>query len=197
MSVVFRIHAGGLKGFTRAFGREFRNVIVTDQAVEDAAKRGVEIMKEMVGSQGSGRVYTTEWRTLKDKGGTYYVAPIAVNLDPGHRASRPFDPPALFRGNLQKGIDWQLKRVKKGEGAVAEVFVVGEEEKLASLEFGAPGHHSSHPEGLAPRPFVRPTIEKLQRELRGIYRKSITAEAKKRSKRFRHWMRGLFSGKRK
>ncbi len=166
-------------------------------AVDWAARRGVDIILSKLNQPARGETYDIAFRTLVDSAGRFYVAPLhGVTQDRGplpHQASAPFDPPRTWSGELEGGVGWE--RIQGAPpGAAARVYIKGDEEKLESLEYGAPGHHSSG--GLEPRPFVRASREQLGREIPVLYRNHIRSEVKRGVKAYRRWVRNIFAKKR-
>jgi hypothetical protein len=197
MADVFEItNVKAMARFRQLWSKKFRNILVeaTQDSISAAARRGTEIMTDLVTQQPRGTAWGSEFRTvMDDDNGQYYLIPWHRT---SHRSSAPYDPPASFRGDLAAGIGWERIPGLKPPDAGARIFVEDDIIKLLSLEFGAPGHHGVSPEGLEPRPFIRPTIEQLQRQLLPIYRRTVGATVKRRAGRMRSWVRSLFRKKR-
>lgn len=75
-------------------------------------------------------------------------------------ASRPFDPPATFTGELKNNINVRV-RGTVGGGAIGEIVASAPYAK--ALEFGTTN--------MLPRPFLHPTLEENKGNIRRIFRK--------------------------
>jgi hypothetical protein len=199
MADVFEINFKPMRRFTRDWAKEFRKLMAADKAVDAAARRGVEIVRDLLGEEGQGIVWGHEFRTVKKEStGEFYLLPVPADWSRGpadHRSSAPFDPPASYTGALERGVMWQRGPRSGGMEATSQVQVVANEAKLHSLEFGAPNHPAIG--GLAPRPFIRPAKERLRRELAGIYRRVLGRELARRAPKHRMWVRQIMAAKKR
>ena len=75
-------------------------------------------------------------------------------------ASRPFDPPATFMGELKNNIYVDVRPTSRG-GAVGTIRATAPYAK--ALEFGTTN--------MQPRPFLHPTLEENKGKIKSIFRK--------------------------
>lgn len=75
-------------------------------------------------------------------------------------ASRPFDPPATFMGELKSSINVSVRGTTKG-GAIGTISASAPYAK--ALEFGT--------SNMLPRPFLHPTLEEKKGDIKRIFRK--------------------------
>lgn len=121
-----------------------------NQKVASRGARAVNALRnaelEVLKGQRSGKVY----RKPYTKKATY-------------TASAPGEPPARRTGNLRMHWTGQVKRgISSGKGVAIIAELESQEEYAGVLEDGAPN--------MAPRPFVGRIIEKVEPEIRKIYK---------------------------
>lgn len=75
-------------------------------------------------------------------------------------ASRPFDPPATFMGELKNNINIEVRPMANG-GAIGSIIASAPYAK--SLEFGTTK--------MQPRPFLFPTLEENKSKIKRIFRR--------------------------
>ena len=99
-------------------------------------------------------------KKLNEKGqGEPYVRYFNGQRIEGY-ASRPFDPPATFTGELKNNIHTRVSPTMRG-GAIGEIIASTSYAK--ALEFGTTMMH--------PRPFLHPTLEENRSKLKRIFNK--------------------------
>lgn len=165
----------GSGGFRTASGRppEFGLRALWREA-QDAKERALDAMAVAVVRQvqlelstpGRGRVYRR--RAWAGKGKRLARAAFDARVDrlrgtvsgrflrrkaAMHVASAPGDPPAVDTGNLRGSISWE--RVRQGRR-------VGTNAEYADLEFGIRNAGRSRTVHIAPRPYFRPAIRKVE-----------------------------------
>jgi hypothetical protein len=109
---------------------------------------------------GKGREYAFEWRTNRRTGQAFETTTPRKNT---HKASAPGDPPARDTGTLLNSIQWRKRERGVWEIGPARESFTNRPGNTASrypypveLEFGS--------RAIAPRPFMRPALERFKRD---------------------------------
>lgn len=137
-------------------------------------------MKESIRAPKSGKIYTTEFRTIFIRGasrsGVALLQPIPIGKSrPPHQASAPGEPPASDTGNLINALGVEIIRVTQ-EATTAGVGINATAPYWRHLEDGTLW--------MEPRPFVRPAYESGKAEaLTQMIRKYRAATKRKLQKR--------------
>lgn len=122
--------------------------IQQSQVMQQRMFRAVNLVKNNVvkklNEKGKGKPYTRYFNGQKIEG----------------TASRPFDPPATFMGELKNNIHIEVKPMVSGG---AEGVIRASAPYAKSLEFGT--------RNMQPRPFLHPTLEEQKSNIRRIFRK--------------------------
>lgn len=120
-------------------------IVITKSAIDIENE-----MKALVNTPGTGRLYTTRFRTI-GTGATRKVIPYGTR--PPHRASAPGQPPASDTGG--SGLLGSIDTTTLDRGFAAEIGTGIEYARY--LEFGTDRN--------APRPFLRPAYAKHEKRI--------------------------------